>query len=172
MTVTRSQWRDATKRSRLKPTQRLVCWAMADYWPKTGSTLWCAMTALRRDTGLSMSTLYVQLGALQEKGWLVQVSPARQHYSPRYQPCIPPQDSDSRTPGEEEDPAQTSGSRNRDLQMPEPDLRCSDPKPHVNHTGHGNPAKEERKVLHSRSACTWCSGGGCPQCAPDEYGEP
>jgi hypothetical protein len=62
---------------------------MADYWPKRpGADLWCSVDTVAQDTGLSRATVYRCMRQLQDRGWLVQTLPARQHWSPRYRPFV------------------------------------------------------------------------------------
>jgi hypothetical protein len=85
---TRPEWRDGIKASDLPPTTRLVALLMADYWPKDGGHLWCAVSTLMEQSGLSRATVYRALAELQAWGWLVQVEGHAQHRSPRYLPRL------------------------------------------------------------------------------------
>lgn len=141
LATTRAQWRDAVKRSRLKPVTRFVALLMADYWPKDGGELWCAIDHLAEEYDLGRSTLYAAIRELEMYGWLIQTAPHRQHRSPRYLPVIGAQAkrakrSKTRTPesdadDRQRDPWEPQRSETRNPEVPNSDkgVRDSDPTP-------------------------------------------
>jgi biotin operon repressor len=95
----RRDWRDGIKRSTLPTNARFVALLMADYWPKDdGTNLWCSVETIMSQAGMSRSTVYRSLAALQDAGWLVQTEAARGNRSPRYAPILPVEGSQSDTP--------------------------------------------------------------------------
>lgn len=96
----RDSWMDAIWDSEtLKPRERLVAYVYARYAGRADVS-WCTWSELTRRTGIkSRTTISEAIGGLVKAGWLLEVAPARQHYSARYQLITPVvQGSRKRTP--------------------------------------------------------------------------
>lgn len=86
-----AMWDDDT----IRPNERVVAMAYARFAGSRDLT-WCTWEELKRRTGLrSNDAINRAIKGLLDGGWLVEVEPARQHYSARYRLIQP---SVSRTP--------------------------------------------------------------------------
>lgn len=83
-------WREAVWGSSLTSKEKLVALAFADH-VRDGDTgsVWVARDRLQARTGLGKTAAWSAVVSLCELGWLVEVSPARQHYSARYALHVP-----------------------------------------------------------------------------------
>lgn len=93
----RREWVAAVKQSDLTSTQRLVAREYADYLADGGET-WVTWKTLQANTNLSHGAVALAVKVLTSSGWLVEIEPARQHYSARYRLALPAQQSTSWTP--------------------------------------------------------------------------
>ena len=86
----RDRWLDALwDCETLKPRERAVAYVYARY-AGSKSTSWCSWDELIRRTSIrSRTTISDAIAGLIEGGWLVEVEPARQHYSARYALEVP-----------------------------------------------------------------------------------
>jgi hypothetical protein len=86
----RDRWLDALwDCETLKPRERAVAYVYARY-AGSKSTSWCSWDELIRRTSIrSRTTISDAIAGLVEGGWLVEVEPARQHYSARYALEVP-----------------------------------------------------------------------------------
>ena len=181
MSVTRTEWETGIfDDPDLSTGATLMALLLARFWPDEGKplTLWCPVAMLMHRSKMSRTSVYKFLGELRDKGWLVVVEEAQHNRAPRYRPALPKR-SATRTPASRTNEGCATrtytdqGMRETDQSVREANgsVRVAYPTPEAHERTPEEPSPEKRKVLHSRSACTWCGGGGCPQCDPDEYSD-
>ena len=114
----RDRWLDALwDCETLKPRERAVAYVYARY-AGSKSTSWCSWDELIRRTSIrSRTTISDAIAGLVEGGWLVEVEPARQHYSARYALEVPKAQQSSKRTAE---PDQQSKKWTADTPVDEP----------------------------------------------------